>query len=180
MFGFSTYRQRFEMLFDIRWRFNFNYVHVFASSSLLFSLGLTAKPELLIESGAIRLNFFFWFGKKEKRSFIADKNIENHSIGTVFFKCLRVEKKNNSVGKKVGRHFLWFKRLGQKSMKSGPIHSTCFTGLAKCVRRSLVLTFGFSWIINVHLTTILIYLTDVRIGNVWSLSIRSTTVFFYF
>lgn len=95
MFGFSTYRQRFQILFDIRWRFNFNYVHVFASSSLLFSLGLTVKPELLIESGTIRLNFFFSIWKKENRSLIADKNIENHSIGTVFFNACVLEKTFN-------------------------------------------------------------------------------------
>lgn len=118
MFGFSTYRQRFQMLFDIRWRFNFNYVHVFASSSLLFSLGLTAKPELLIESGAIRLKFFLGW-KKEKRSLIADKNIENHSIGTVFLNACVLKKKNNSMGKKLEDIFCDFKDWGKNRWNRG-------------------------------------------------------------
>lgn len=83
----------------------------------MFSLGLTAKPELLIESGAIRLKFFFIW-KKENRSLIADKNIENHSIGTVFFKCLRVEKKIQWE-KKLEDIFCDFKDWGKNRWNRG-------------------------------------------------------------
>lgn len=118
MFGFSTYRQRFQMLFDIRWRFNFNYVHVFASSSLLFSLGLTAKPELLIESGAIRLKFFFGLEKGKTESHCRQKYWKSLNRNS-FFKCLRVEKKNNSMGKKLEDIFCDFKDWGKNRWNRG-------------------------------------------------------------
>lgn len=119
MFGFSTYRQRFQMLFDIRWRFNFNYVHVFASSSLLFSLGLTAKPELLIESGAIRLNFFFWFGKRKNGVSLQTKILKITQSEQFFLNACVLKKKTIQWGKKLEDIFCDLKDWGKNRWNRG-------------------------------------------------------------